>query len=78
MKTYNISANHIRVIKHLYDKATRAVVFYGSIKDRFRTTIGVRKGCLLSPTLFDIFLERIMADALEDHEGTVKGSFDRI
>ena len=25
----------------------------------------------LSPTLFNIFLERIMTDALEDHEGTV-------
>ena len=28
-------------------------------------------GCLLSPTLFDIFLERIMTDALDDHKGTV-------
>ena len=26
---------------------------------------------MLSPTLFKIFLERIMTDALEDHEGTV-------
>ena len=26
---------------------------------------------LLSPTLFDIFLERIMTDALEYHQGTV-------
>ena len=25
----------------------------------------------LSPTLFSIFLERIMTDALEDHDGTV-------
>ena len=28
-------------------------------------------GCLLSPTLFNIFLERIMTDAFEDHKGTV-------
>ena len=68
---YNIRANFIRVIKILYDKATSAVLFNGSIGDWFRTTIGVRQGSLLSPTLFNISLERIMTDALEDHEGTV-------
>ena len=71
MKKYNISANLIRVIKNLYDKATSAVLFNSSIADWFRTTVGVRQGCLLSPTLFNIFLERIVRDALEDHEGTV-------
>ena len=71
MKKYNISTNLIRVMKNLYDKATSAVFFNSSIEDCFRTTAGVRKGCLLSPTLFSIFLERIMADALEDHEGAV-------
>ena len=29
------------------------------------------QGCLLSPTPFNIFLERIMSDALEEHDGTV-------
>ena len=60
-----------QVVKNLYDKATSAVLFNSSIADWFRTTGGVRQGCLLSPTLFNIFLERIMTDALEDHEGTV-------
>ena len=68
---YNISTNLIRVIKNLYDKATSAVLFNGSIGDWFRTTAGIRQGCLLSPTLFKILLERIIAYALEDHEGTV-------
>ena len=72
MKKYNISTNLIRVIKNLYDKATSAVLFDSSIGDWFRTTAGVRQGCLLLPTLFNIFLERIMTDAVEDHEGTVR------
>ena len=51
--------------------ATSAVLFDSSIGDWFQTTIGVREGCLFSPNLFSIFLERITTDALEDHEGTV-------
>ena len=43
----------------------------GSIGEWFRTTVGVRQGCLLSLTLFNIFLERIMSDALEEHDGKV-------
>ena len=72
MKKYNITTNLIQVIKNLHNKATSAVLFNGSIGDWFRTTVGVRQGCLLSPTLFNIFLERIMTNALEDHEGTVR------
>ena len=71
MKKYNISTNLIPVIKNLYDKAISAVLFNSSTENWFRTTAGVRQVCLLSPTLFNIFLERIMTDAREDHECTV-------
>ena len=71
MKKYNTSTNLIRIIKNLFDKTTSAVLFNSSIEDWFRTTVGVRQGCLLSPTLFNIFLERIMTDALENYEDTV-------
>ena len=67
----HISTNLIQVIKNLYDKATSAVLFNNSRGDWFQTTVRVQLGCLLSPTLFNIFLERIMADALEDHKSTV-------
>ena len=38
----------------------------------------VLEGCLLSPTLFSLFLERIMTDALKDFEGGVKYAGRRI
>ena len=72
MRKYNISANLVRTIEQLYDKATSAVQMNGSIGEWFRTTVGARQGCILSPTLFNIFLERIMSDALEEHDGKVK------
>ena len=71
MNKYNINANPIRVIKNLYDKASCAVLCNSSIGDWFRTTVEIRQGCLLSSTLFNIFLERITTDALQDQEGTV-------
>ena len=70
MRKYNISANLVRTIEQLYDKATSAVQMNGSIGELFRT-VKVRKGCLLSPTLFTIFLKRIMSDALEEHDKKV-------
>lgn len=71
MRKCKISPNIVRVIQHLYDKAISAVLHDGAIGDWFRTTTGVRQGCLFSPILFNIFLERIMTDTLEDHDGTI-------
>ena len=71
MRKYNISANLVRTIEQLYDKATSAVQMNGSIGEWFRTTVGVRQGCLLSLILVNIVLKRIMSDALEEHDGKV-------
>ena len=71
LRKYNINGSIIQAIENLYDKTQRAVLFNGSTGKWFRTTVGVRQGCLLSPTLFNIFLERIMCEALDDHEGSV-------
>ena len=68
MRKYKISANLVRTIEQLYYKSTKADKGIGEL---FRTTVGVRQGCLLSPTLFNICLERIMSNALEDHDGKV-------
>ena len=71
MRKYNINANLVHTTKQLYDKATSAVQMNGSIGEWLRTTVGVRQGWLLSPIVFNIFLERIMSDALEEHDGKV-------
>ena len=51
MRKYNASASIIRAVENLYDKAQSAVLFNGSTGEWFRTAVGVRHGCLLSPTL---------------------------
>ena len=61
----------MHVIQRLYERATSAVFINGNIGDWYHTTVGVRQGYILSPTLFNIFLERIMSDVLEEHKGTI-------
>ena len=71
MRKYNINASIIRAIENLYFKTQSAFLFNGSTGDWFRTRVRVRQGCLLSPNLFNNFLEKIMYVALNDHEGSV-------
>jgi len=47
MRLYNIDAILIQVIENLQNKATGAVNLNGDIGDWFKTTFGVRQGCLL-------------------------------
>ena len=71
IRLYNINGNLIRTTECLYNKGTSSVYLDNNIGERFQTTAGVHQGCLLSPTLFNIFREKIMAGALEYHGGTV-------
>ena len=61
----------MRAIENLYEKAQSAVLFNGSTGERFRTAEGVRHRCLLSPVLFNISLDWIMCEALDDHESNI-------
>ena len=64
MRKYNINTSIIGAIDNLYDKDQSAVMFNGNTGEWFRTTVGVRQGCLLSPNLFNIILEKIICEAL--------------
>ncbi|MEW8546204.1 MAG: reverse transcriptase domain-containing protein [Candidatus Thiodiazotropha sp.] len=55
MRKYHIDVNLANAIVNFFDKAASVVQMNGSTKECFRTTLGVRQGCQLSPTLFNIF-----------------------
>ena len=54
-----------------YSKAVSAGQMNDSTGEWLRTTVGVRQRSLFCSTLFHIYLETIMFDALEEHEGDV-------
>ena len=71
-RKYNIGEGITLLIKSLYDSARSKVLSGDQYSEWFKTNIGVRQGCLLSPTFFNLFLERIMGEALEGYEGGVR------
>ena len=47
------------------------VVLYkiGEISSKFEVTTGVHQGCVLSPILFNLFMDRIMCETLDKVKG---------
>ena len=58
-------------MKSLYSSASRAVLLDNNVSNFFRTTVGVRQGCLLSPILFNLYLENIMRETLHNLKSTI-------
>ena len=60
-------------LRNLYaDKETRVRTLYG-ITDWFKIGKGVRQGCLLSPSLFNLYAEHIMRNAnLDELQAGIK------
>ena len=66
LEQYGIPRKLINIVRDLYSKAKSCIRVNNNLTDWFETTIGVRQGCLLSPDLFNMFLEIILAEAIED------------
>ena len=71
MRQFKITEDIVQAIETLYQNATSSVLLNNVVGEEFRTTVGVRQGCLLSPVVFNIFLERIMQEALHDHHTSI-------
>ena len=68
---FNIDTHVIDLIEELHKNTHIAVLMNNKIGDFFRTAAGVRQGCLLSPTLFNVFLEHIMIVAFDGFQPSI-------
>ena len=71
LRSFGIDESIIQVICALYKQANSAVILDNEIGGYFRTAVGVRQGCLLSPVLFNLFLENIMREVLHTFNSSV-------
>lgn len=47
------------LLKQLYDQARSKVMVGDKYSEWFKNTVGVRQGCPLPPTLFNLFLDKL-------------------
>ena len=62
-----VNSNITLMITSLYHNSTNAIMFNSIQGQMFKTSVGVRQGCLLSPVLFNLFFEDIMAGIQDEH-----------
>lgn len=68
LRMHGVQEKLIRLIKSIYEKSEAAVRQDRELTEWFKTTVGVRQGCTLSPDLFNLVLEAVMRLALEREE----------
>ena len=52
----------VNIIEKIYNNTKCTVVVNGHITEWFEVLVGVRQGCILSPTLFNLFLDFLMKE----------------
>ena len=77
MRSIGICNKIVSIIEKMYEKTTCAVIVDGLLTEWFSVSVGVRQGCLLSPTLFNLFLDFVMDElkCLQEH-GTLENDLN--
>ena len=69
---YGVKGKLMRAIRSLYEGSEACVRVGGMLSGWFPISQGVRQGCVLSPWLFNVFMDRIMREVKERLQGGVQ------
>ena len=57
MRSIGVNKKIVSIVEKMYDKTICAAVTDGLLTEWFSVCVGVRQGCLISPILFNLFLD---------------------
>ena len=72
-RSYGIPTKPISIIHTLHEHSVVAIRCYGKTSDEFAIRSGVRQGCVLAPTLFNLYFDVIIRMALENGQPKGRG-----
>ena len=71
--SYRIPAKLPSVIQAVHADSRAAVRAYGKVSEGFDVSCGVRQGCVLAPTLFNLYFDVVIPMSLDSHRMQNKG-----
>ena len=66
LRKYGIDEDIMRALDQLYTKSTSKVSVGAKFSAKFPCSVGVKQGCVLSPSPFNVFLEVIVSRSVEE------------
>ena len=75
-RCYHLPKKLLTIINVMQDQSTAAICAYGKTSEEFAVTSGVHQGCVLAPTLFNMFFDAVIRMTIDNHleEGRVGAS----
>ena len=62
LRMYDVGGKLLNGIKSMYINSLACVRIKGSERECFRIDSGVRQGCIISPLLFNVYIDAVMKD----------------
>ncbi len=60
LKIYGVGGKLLRAVKSFYEEASACVKIRGETSENFEIKVGLRQGCVMSPWLFNIYVDGVM------------------
>ena len=68
---YHLPSKLLKIIEALHSNTAAAVRTYGKISDHFSVSSGVKQGCVLAPTLFNLYFDSVIRLVISDPQPDV-------
>ena len=62
LRMYGVGGKLLSGIKNMYVDSSACVRIKGGESEQFRIYSGVRQGCIMSPWLFNVFMDEVMKE----------------
>uniref|UniRef100_A0A8D9ADY8 Craniofacial development protein 2 n=1 Tax=Cacopsylla melanoneura TaxID=428564 RepID=A0A8D9ADY8_9HEMI len=78
LKDYGVPAKLVNIVKETYDEYECQVIHQNKLTDPFPVQTGVKQGCLLSPILFLMVLDKVMKKVNEERRRGIRWKLTEI